>query len=57
VAKTYVLQAADQPLAQGFLAVKPSGGRVDLEEKERIDNNLILPKNSLFLKRMEWGCG
>jgi hypothetical protein len=31
-------KAVDQPLAQGFLWSTTLGGRVDLEEKLRIDN-------------------
>jgi hypothetical protein len=33
VAKTYALQAADPPLAQGVIGSSTPGGRVDLEEK------------------------
>jgi hypothetical protein len=57
VAKTYALQAADQPLAQGFLRSTTPGGRVDLEEKLRIDNTVILLEKLYFLKGQKRGCG
>jgi hypothetical protein len=45
------------PWRRAFLWSKQPGGRVDLEEKLRIDNNQILPENRDFLKQMGGGCG
>jgi hypothetical protein len=47
----------DQPLAQGFCGQTWPGGRVDLEEKLRIDNTQILPEKGYFLKLLGRSCG
>jgi hypothetical protein len=47
----------NQPLAQGFYCSPALGGRVDLEEKQRIDNSLILLEMGRFLKPEGGDCG
>jgi hypothetical protein len=48
----------DQPLAQGvFQSIFTPGGRVDLEEKLRIDSKAILPKIGQILKTCDKPCG
>jgi hypothetical protein len=47
----------DRPLAQGFCGQTAPGGRVDLEEKPRIDNTTILLEIGHLLKPVEVPCG
>jgi hypothetical protein len=47
----------NQPLAQGNRRSNGPGGRVDLEEKNRIDNILILLETDGILKVLREPCG
>jgi hypothetical protein len=55
VAKTYALQAADQPLAQGFLRSTTPGGRVDLEEKIANRQHCNFTGKAVFSQGVEAG--
>jgi hypothetical protein len=45
------------PWRRAFCGQIPPGGRVDLEEKLRIDNIQILLEKEYFLKLLDLSCG